>query len=426
MTGVLCLLMLIARPAAGQQQYHFYYGKVMDVVTRKPIGSVNFSVEGSKTGTVSGKDGTFSFFIDTIPAVLRVSCVGYQTRRVVLDETSFSLTLYLDIMVTELGEVEIKGKAHEPFFRDERFSVRDYLPDSNLIYLLVFKQRLSDCELICLGSGGDTVARSGSLQSAFGTISRDCLGYLHILSNDSGYQIYREGGRLKLIHAVALKKFDDVLKNCVASSPSVLYFKNVTNKGLMVEYFGVNRSTLQKQKLSVVVDAKKLRMLRREQDDQRYRASGRPPDSRDDFVSWNYANKILYRPVRTSLFRIAGYTCIFNIPDKLIEFYDDDGNYSYKLALMAEKVKFGRWTGDIITDMIARRAYTTFISNGSVALFEIDLNSGELTRRITLFHYFPQKIAIHAGFVYYLYDVAGEADNKVLYRQFIRASADTP
>ncbi|HNW72673.1 MAG: carboxypeptidase-like regulatory domain-containing protein [Bacteroidales bacterium] len=403
-----------------QVRYHFYYGKVSDAATRQPIANANLKVERSQVGTVSGKDGTFSFFIDSIPATLHVSFIGYKTKIIVLDQTSFSLNLYLDPGATTLAEVEIKAKAFEPFYKDPKYAVLDYLPDSNLIFILVYRQKLSDCELICKDQRGDTVARTGPLSFSAKKLNRDCLGYLHLLGIDSGFQIFRTGRQIRLIHPVKLKKFNDILKNCVAASPSVLYFKKESHKGLMVEYIGVNRKTLQRQKLSVVMDEKKLKMLRRNQEDQGYYNSYKPPDTRDDFVSWNYANKILYRPIKTALYRIKGYTCIFNIPERSMEFYDDEGTFSYKLAILTEAVQSGRWTQEILTDEITHLVYTSYINNGIITIYKIDLNTGNLDKGISLDHSFPQKIIIHGGLVYYLYDIKGEADNKMLFRRYIQ------
>jgi len=169
-----------------------------------------------------------------------------------------------------------------------------------------------------------------------------------------------------------------------------------------------------------VVDERKQRMLRRNKEDRMFIASGgHIPESRDAFVNWNYTNKILYRPVKTTLFRIGRYTCIFNNPAKTIEFYDNEGQFSYKLALQTDSVREGRWVGDILTDPFTNFVYTAFISNGSVSLYEIDLNSGKLIKRTVLYHPFPQKIKVYGRRAYYLYDVAGRADNKMLFRQYI-------
>jgi hypothetical protein len=398
-------------------QYHFFYGKVVDQVTKQPLVDVNFSVQGTTEGTATGKNGEFSFFIDSIPANLFISRVGYITKNILLDETSYSLTIYLSPAVTELTEVEIKANANEAFFRDEHYAVLDYEIDSNMVYLLIFRQYLSRSELICKDILGDTVATSAPFNFKPEKLFKDCLGIIHVLSHDSGFQVFRRDNQLHLIHPVRLKKFDDILKNCVAATPEVLYFQKVTDHGLGVEYFGVNRKTLMKNPITRVGDEKKMKMLRRNSLDAQLLGSTMHPDSREDFVTWNYVHKILYRPIKTSLYRIGDYTCIFNTPERQIEFYDGAGAFSYKLALKTDQVNDGRWTSDFLTDEITGKVYTFFIQNGTCNVYEINVNNGMLKKRASLFHLYPRKLKIYNDWVYYLYDVAGDPDNKMLFRQ---------
>ena len=403
--------------AVAQQHYHFYYGKVIEQGTKTVLPNVNLSIARTNVGTVTDKHGEFSFYVDSIPASLVVSYVGFETKTILLDETSFSLTLYLARKASELREVEIKANVHEAFFKDEHYAVLDYEIDSSLVYLLIYKQRLSRAELICKNLTGDTVAGSVPFYFTPVRLFKDCLGILHVLSQDSGYQVFRRKMQLHLIHPVGLKKFDDVLKNCMASTPDVLYFQKITDHGLGVEYFGVNKKTLLKQTISQVRDEKKMKMLRRNTDDALMLGINKPPDSKDDFITWNYVHKILYRPIKTSLYRIGSYICIFNTPDRQMEFYDNEGNFSYKLALNTDKVKDGRWTNDILVDDATERVYTTFLRNGTCSLYEIDLNSGNLKKRLSLFHGYPEKLQVYHDCVYYLYNVPGDPDNKMLYRQ---------
>ena len=403
--------------ANAQHHYHFFYGKIIEQATGRAIANVNLSVARSHTATVTDKLGAFSLYVDSLPASLVVSSVGFETKTILLDETSFSLTLYLFRKASDLREVEIKATLNEPFFKDEHFAVLDYEPDSNLIYLLIYKDRLSKAELICKSLTGDTVATSAPFHFTPQKLFKDCLGIVHVLSHDSGFQVYRQGRQLHLIHPVGLKKFEDVLKNCVAATSQVIFFQKVTDHGLGVEYYGINRKTLLKQTISQVRDEKKMKMLRRNSDDAMMLWSAKPPDSRDDFVTWNYVHKILYRPVKSSLYRIGSYICIFNTPDRQMEFYDSVGNFSYKLALEAENIKDGRWTHDILADETSDLVYTTFLRNGICSLYRVDLNSGELKKRLTLFHNYPEKIRVYNGWVYYLYNVPGEPDNKMLFRQ---------
>jgi hypothetical protein len=402
---------------SAQDRYNFFYGKVLDQETRKPLENVNLSVSASNVGTVTSKNGSFSFYIDTIPARLVVSYVGYITKYILLDATSFSLTVYLSPALSELPEVEIRANAHEAFFKDEHYAVLDYELDSGMVYLLIYKRYLSRSELICKSIYGDTVAMSQPFYFKPERLFRDCLGFMHVLSHDSGFQVFRQGKEMQLIHPVNLKKFDDVLKNCVAATQEVLYFQHVTDRGQGVEYFGVNRKTLEKNPIAMVRDEKKLKMLRRNEGDAMLLQSTVLPDSRDDFVAWNYVHKILYRPIKTSLFRIGEFTCIFNTPEKQMEFYDREGSFSYKLAIRADDVDDGRWTCDLVVDEQSGKIYTLYVRNGTFNIYEIDVNSGALKKRLSLFHPYPRKVRIFNSFVYYLYDVAGDPDNKMLYRQ---------
>ena len=400
-----------------QRHYHFYYGKVTEQGTKVAIPNVNLSFAGSRMGTVTEKNGAFSFYIDSLPATLVVSHVGYETKTILLDETSFSLTLYLSRKTNELQEVEIKANVHEVFFKDEHYAVLDYELDSNQVYLLIYRQRLSKAELICKNFAGDTIASSIAFYFTPVKLFKDCLGFLHVLSHDSGFQVFRQGMVLHLIHPVKLKKFDDVLKNCVASMPDILFFQRVTDHGLGVEYYGVNKKTLLKREIAQIRDEEKTKMLRRNADDAALLGSNRPPDSRDDFANWNYVHKILYRPIKTSLVRIGSYICIFNTPDRQIEFYDSVGNFSYKLALNIDNLKDGRWSNDIFVDETTEKVYTTFLKNGTCNVYSIDLNTGNLRKKLSIFHDYPEKVRVYGESVFYLYNIPGNPDNKMLYRQ---------
>ncbi|MFZ4522384.1 MAG: carboxypeptidase-like regulatory domain-containing protein [Bacteroidales bacterium] len=411
------MFLLVMNNGFAQNGYNFFYGKVVDQVTRRPLVNVNLSVPGTTTGTVSGKKGEFSFFIDSIPSSLVVSHVGYISKNILLDNTSFSLTIYLSPSVKELAEVEIKANSHEAFFKDEHYAVLDYEIDSDFVYLLIFKRYLSRSELICKSIYGDTIATSIPFYFRPDKLFKDCLGTLHVLSRDSGFQVFRQDKFLHIIHPVNLKKFDDVLKNCVAASPEVLYFQRFTDHGQGIEYYGINIETLEKSLITRIGNEQKLKMLRRNPEDEQWMRSAIQPSGRDDFVAWNYVHKILYRPIKTSLVRIGDFTCIFNTIERQMEFYDAEGAFSYKLALRTNNLNDGRWTSDIIVDERTGNVFTTFISNGLITLYQVDLNTGTLKIRAALVHQYPEKVRVYNDFIYYLYDEAADPDNKMLFRQ---------
>jgi hypothetical protein len=406
--------------------------------SREPLANVNISFQGSKMGSVTDQKGAFSFYIDTIPIFMIVSHLGYKTKRILLDGTSNSMTLYMERDIRELKEVEIRANRIEPFFKDEHYTLRDYEIDSGFVYLLVYRNRVSKEELICKNLEGDTVARSGLLPFTPTSLLKDCLGYLHVVGIDSVFQVYRKDKVLQMIHAVGMIKFNDVLANCVASTEQVLFFKKMFNLGQGVQYYGIDRITKKRQVLTQVVDEQKMKMLRRNPEDAWALIRSQPDyisqlsdlerdeldiskgelySERKDFDNWSFTNKILYRPVKTALFKIDNFICIFNIPAKQLEFFDTDGYFSYKLKINVEIIKDGRWSGDIFLDETQSKVYTTFLKSTGTGLYRIDLNTGDLHKILFLIHPYPQKIRIYKGHVYYMYDILGDPDNKTLYRQ---------
>lgn len=415
-----------------QKKFRFFYGKVLDQSSKRPIANVNLSVENSKTGTVTDKNGDYSFLLDTIPSILTISHVGYATKKVILDTSSYSMTLYLAPFVKMLDEVVISATPHELIFIDKYYSILDYEIDSGLVYLLVYRYRFSKTELICRTPSGDTVATSGLLHFVPRKILCDCIGYLHLLSNDTVYQVYRTGKDLHVIHPVTVAKYDEILSDCVASAGDLLFFKRSTDYGLGTEFYTVNRKDKTRKWISQVRDEKKAKLLRRNPDDLWLLRSSAPPDRNADKTSgsgdavghanlisaeWMWVRKIQYPPIKSFLYRIGEFICVFNIPGRQMEFFDLQGNYSYKLQLKVEKTGEGRWTNDIIIDGFTLKVYTTFIKNGVISVYEIDLNTGELMQKLKVFHFYPQKLKIYDNYIYYLYDDPIAPDNKMLFRQ---------
>jgi CarboxypepD_reg-like domain len=437
---LLISILILDHPLSAQVHYRFFYGKVFIAGSKTPLSNVNISFEGSAMGSVSDQNGAFSFYIDTIPVFMRVSHLGYKTKKILLDGSSNSMVLYMEPEIQGLKEVEIKANRIEACFKDERYNLKDYEIDSGIIYLLVYRSKVSREELICRNLQGDTLARSGLLRFTPQGLIKDCLGYLHIMSKDSVYQVYTEGKNLKLIYPDGMEKYKKILGGCIASTEEFLFYKRTTNYGQKVMYYGVNRKNSEKRVISQVVDEEKATMLRRNPEDawmmmieipgvdaemnnsegdEGSISPGQLSSLREAFNTWSFAKKVLYRPMKTALYRVRDFICIFNIPGKQLEFYDMEGNFSYKLKLNIEAINDGRWSGEIFLDEAQSQVYTTFLKSTGTGLYRIDLNTGNLHKQLSLIHPYPQKIKIYNDQIYYMHDILGDPDNRTLYRQWL-------
>jgi hypothetical protein len=416
----------------GQVHYHFFYGKILTSDSHEPISNTNITFQGSRLGTISDKRGAFSFYIDTMPIIMIISHVGYKTKKILLDGTTASMTLYMEKEIRELKEIEIKANSIEAIFKCDYYTLRDYEIDSGLLYLLIYRNRVSKQELICRNLVGDTLARSGILFFTPISLFKDCLGNLHVIGSDSVYQVFRIDKYLLLRHPVSLIEFNEILLNCVASTKKFLYFKTMISLGQGAVYYAIKRGTKEKKILSQVTDDYKLKMLRRNPGDIGFLSQRLPsfdnsisasePSAsmaldREAFDRWNWIHKVVYRPMKSSLYIVNDFICLFNIPGKEIEFYDLDGIYSLKVRLNINAVKDGEWSEDIYLDENQSKVYTTFKKGTGPTLYRIDLNTGDLHKILTIKHPFPQKIRIYEGKIYYLNDVLGSPQDKTLYRQ---------
>ena len=416
---ILPLLFLLPE-APAQKQFKYFFGTVADAQTLKPIKDVNITIEGRNIGEATDKKGEFSFFIDTVPVYMVVSHLAYETKRIWLDNTSAKINIRLNPAAKMLEEVEIIATTGpESFYNDDAYSVLDYEVEPGRVYLLIFRFRLAQSQIISMKPDGSREAASQPLNFRPDSLFRDCIGFVHLIGRDSAYQLYTDSTKILLNYPAPFTKFEQVLKNCVASTPSKLFFKQNTQNGFGIDFFSVDRKTSAKERVASVTDEKSLSMLRRNKDDYARILSSDIPSGRSEFQEWNWARKIMYKPRTASMHRIGGYICVFNTAEETIEIYTPDGDFTSKVLMTLGKIDDGRWTKSLYVDEISEKAFTAFIKNGKISLYRINMNTGSLTFSKSIFHFYPEKIRIIGGNAYYMYRVPGTQENKQLYRQWV-------
>jgi len=329
---------------------------------------------------------------------------------VIMGDGSFSDGIYAYNPATEEYEPEL-------FFKDTQYSVLDYEVDSSRVYMVIFRYRLGESELLCMSASGDTASCSGKLPFRPKRLFHDCLGHIHVLSNDTAYQVFRDSSILRLIYPVEIDRFRKTLSDCVASSGDLLFFRKTDRTNLGVEFYHINKKTSQRKHLTNANDEAKMKMLRRNSDDNAFLMMSSIPDGREAFQQWSWVKKVLYKPNTSTLHKINDVLCVFNTADYTLELYTLQGEFTSKLKLQVQNTNAGRWTTEIYIDDIDQKAYTSFLKNGKMTLYRIDLNNGDLKRITTSRHMYPQKVKVHNNFLFYLYDLPGEGDNKHMFRQ---------
>ena len=414
--AIILILIFLSSSLAAQKPH--VYGKVQDGESYSVLPYVNISFTGSKLGCSTNLEGKFSVIIDTLPAYMIVSHLGYETQLIWIEMASGGLNILMKPVTKMLQEVEIKSKSVPiPFFKDDQYAVLDYEVDNTLVYLLIYKFRLAKSELICKTVEGDTIARSCILPFKPSGLFMDCLGYLHVLSADSSYQTFLRKDTIIFPHKADINKFQSTMSNCVTSSENLLYFREESIDHQIVNFFYINRENKQKQYLASISDEAKLKMLRNNSFDHYLLVMDTLPNADAEMIEWVWVNKILYKPNASVLKKIGDTLIIFNTTDGSFDLFDLTGKFISRSAMAIGNKVTEKWTKEIMIDQITHLPYTSFTDNGRLILYRIDLITGKLIRILVTGHIFPQKLKIHNNCMFYLYDLPGNGDNKHLFRQ---------
>jgi TonB-linked SusC/RagA family outer membrane protein len=85
-------------------------GTITDAKTSVPVGGVNILVKGTTNGVTSDFDGNYSIQVNSFPAVLVFSYLGYETKEMSVGSAS-TLSVTLSESATALDEIVVTGLA---------------------------------------------------------------------------------------------------------------------------------------------------------------------------------------------------------------------------------------------------------------------------------------------------------------------------
>lgn len=102
------LLLALASPALAQKLVR---GTVTDARTGEPLPAATLQVEGTYLGTITNAEGAYHLSVSTLPAVMTVRFIGYQTQRVRIETSSpAQQDIQLQPVALALGEVVVTGE----------------------------------------------------------------------------------------------------------------------------------------------------------------------------------------------------------------------------------------------------------------------------------------------------------------------------
>lgn len=86
-------------------------GVVRDAKTGDGLAGVNVVVKGTSQGSITDANGNFTLQVNTSPATLIASFIGYLPKEVTVTSSQTNVTISLEESITSLDEVVISGLA---------------------------------------------------------------------------------------------------------------------------------------------------------------------------------------------------------------------------------------------------------------------------------------------------------------------------
>lgn len=228
------LLIVISGIAFGQSVA--VKGLVLDTESGEPIPYAHVILKGTERGTITNLNGEFKLEVPELPAVLVVSEVAHETRfyRAISD----SAAIRLDPFSLELSGVTVLDK-REPYFRMASEVLDFEFYDDNILILAN-----SGREVRLLDHRGnilDVAPTPGKYKELF----KDCLDNLHIVAEDTAWQVFYDYEKIRFIHPSPTYLFDLYLRNCQGKFQGGLIYSLSRRRGLINSFlFAAGGSTV--------------------------------------------------------------------------------------------------------------------------------------------------------------------------------------
>ena len=85
-----------------------FSGKIIDKVNYNPISFANISLENTQKGTSANEEGEFNLILDSLPANIVVTHLGYSNRRIRVSKDSLFVSIALSPAICAIEEVKVE------------------------------------------------------------------------------------------------------------------------------------------------------------------------------------------------------------------------------------------------------------------------------------------------------------------------------
>ena len=383
-------------------------GYVTNGETQEVLTGVNVYIDGTTIGTTTDGKGFFELEIESLPMVLTISYIGYETRKVAITVVSDDeIKIELLSIASQLPEAVVSSKPKIDTVYKERYSVIDYEFFDNYILLLVYRGVRKRYSVLLINEDGEELAEESLGQRIPVGFYKGCLGALYFLTGDAARQIYIQNEKIYFYKPVNLTTFERASYPCILSANDYVYFQNYFVKGQVVQYHRIHKNSEDKEKENfvLVVDEQRATMAEAEDDFQQMlndvqQFEARPMGMGELLSSPGFLSRVVFEPLYVPMFQYEDTLIIFNHRMSRIEFYQEPETLLKSIPITYSQDR--KWIKEIIRDEETEIFYTLSNTRWGYMVKRIDVQTGETQDLIELDRGFVNNIKIKGGFLYFL------------------------
>ncbi|MFT6245792.1 MAG: hypothetical protein ACJA0U_000555 [Salibacteraceae bacterium] len=257
------------------------------------------------------------------------------------------------------------------------------------------------------------------------SLFRDCLGFVHVMSKDSMYQIEKFGYQVVLYERNPISLYLKFFKNCIGQNDSIVIFERTVNYGKTQLFYGVRVKEKKRYMLYRAEDSLLVRSVLDEKRRIRTPRQGTPT-----------LNEDVLKAEREHAQRAQFFQQIVSLPDYNPLFVKNDTTYIFdhlkgELTLMTDTGSVLKsipidyhqsenWNKKVHLDENRGRFYSVDEKNGAQIFCRLNPETFDIDKSTKVYkHAYPKKVIVFNGFAYYTYKENVDDNLNKLFRQRI-------
>ncbi|MBS1634917.1 MAG: carboxypeptidase-like regulatory domain-containing protein [Bacteroidetes bacterium] len=411
-----CIIFLVMIPVYSAMAQS-YTGLLIDATTRRPVYGCLVILKGQSHYTNTDAQGRFQMNlpVGTKDQVLVFTMLGYSTAEYKLSQHP-SDTFFISQKSFQLEDVVISAEKKSILNPKSQEIILDFdLLNGNLLLLTSGSNKNN---LRLMDESGKLMTRMKTHRHTTG-LRRDCIGNVHIYSQDSIWQVFYDYVKLNVLPPYSRQAFDQVIGHCVCNKRDEYYFQYMSYRKLRTHYvYFTEREKGVSHELVNFADTEKIRSFELDYNLQYFldtrRAShytmyNEPIDViKQNLEKYREALPLddSYRAwlgsVESQLIKVDTNLYMVNYTDTLLYTISPAHEVIYNRPLLAMREK--DLSHNIYVDEAYKETYMVRFTGSTLTFIKIDMVSGKEVSRTDIQNtpFLPDKIIIHAGSAYFI------------------------